>query len=342
MLTTLKPGYYLGVDAGASRVEAVITTESGFVLGRGTARGANPHNAPIDFLYEGIREAIRLARNDAHMAHPEQTVLTFEAAGLGLAGYDAPTDRELLRTTLTSLPPHAQTLGAKRLVVVNDGLIGLKSGTDQSWGICISAGTGSSCYGLTPSGKEATAGGWGYMLGDQGSGYAIGRDILRQVMREYDGRSPKTELTTKVLETLGLESPTDLLAWAYRDHVPIPEISTLSRLCNDVNLSDSVELVEIIHRGVHELTLAYEAVIHRLNLGERSEPIPVILTGGLFSMQGQFSDKIIRSILNRTPQADIIFPTRSNAEGAVRLALLGTSMKFFPQSALFFINPHIS
>src|SRR5213078_4483038 len=86
-----------------------------------------------------------------------------------------------------------------RVLVVNDALIALAAGAGDDPGIVIISGTGSIVYGRNERVEAARAGGWGHMIGDEGSGYWIGREALAAVMRAGDGRGPETGLTAAML-----------------------------------------------------------------------------------------------------------------------------------------------
>ena len=87
-----------------------------------------------------------------------------------------------------------------RILVVNDALIALQAGVGDAPGIVIVSGTGSIAYGRNDRGEASRAGGWGYVLGDEGSGYWIGRLALRAVVRHADGRGRATSLTPRLLD----------------------------------------------------------------------------------------------------------------------------------------------
>ena len=91
-----------------------------------------------------------------------------------------------------------------RVLVVNDALVALEAGAPGEPGVVIISGTGSIAYGRNAAGEAARSGGWGYVLGDEGSGYWIGRAALRAVLREADERGPKTALTPLLLEHFGV------------------------------------------------------------------------------------------------------------------------------------------
>jgi hypothetical protein len=121
----------------------------------------------------------------------------------------------------------AKTVGAimrrigqkSRVLVVNEALIALVAGARDAPGVVIIAGTGSIVYGRNAGGEAARAGGWGHIIGDEGSGYWIGREALAAVMRAADGRGPQTQLTRNILT-----------------HFDVADISRLPRIVYDREL----------------------------------------------------------------------------------------------------------
>jgi N-acetylglucosamine kinase-like BadF-type ATPase len=99
--------------------------------------------------------------------------------------------------------------------VVNDALIALVAGAGENPGVVLVAGTGSIAYGRDARGRAARAGGWGYLLGDEGSGFWIGRRALLSVVRHADGRGPFTMLTELVLRHMGITRPAELIHETY-------------------------------------------------------------------------------------------------------------------------------
>ena len=118
---------------------------------------------------------------------------------LGIAGVDRASDEAVVRSIMRRIGYKA------RILVVNDALIALQAGVGDAAGIVIVSGTGSIAYGRNDQGEAARAGGWGYVLGDEGSGYWIGRLALRAVVRHADGRGRVTSLTPRLLAHFGVE-----------------------------------------------------------------------------------------------------------------------------------------
>src|SRR6185369_3788449 len=117
----------------------------------------------------------------------------------GIAGVDRPDDARVVRGIMRRIGYKAKTL------VVNDALVALEAGAPEQPGIVVIAGTGSIAYGRNDRNQSARAGGWGYVLGDEGSGYWIGRAALRAVLREADRRGPQTLLTSLLLKYYRVE-----------------------------------------------------------------------------------------------------------------------------------------
>ena len=137
-----------------------------------------------------------------------------DAICLGIAGVDRPDDAAAVRAIMRRIGSTSRTL------VVNDALIALVAGAGDEPGVVIVAGTGSIAYGRDASGRAARAGGWGYLLGDEGGGFWIGRAALAAVVRQFDGRGPATLLTDMVLTEMHLHSPTELIHAVYDHGIP--------------------------------------------------------------------------------------------------------------------------
>src|SRR5262245_40133550 len=179
----------LGIDVGGTKAICWLSNESREVIvdmrGVGATLQAGGEAAVENALRQVIVPAARVARGP------------IAAICVGMAGVDRPTEANSVRLIVERLSPGAAVL------IVNDALIALEAGVNSAAGIVVVAGTGSIAYGRDARGRAARAGGWGYVLGDEGSGYWIGRQALQAVVRSADGRGPATSLTPLVLEHFG-------------------------------------------------------------------------------------------------------------------------------------------
>ena len=194
------PVRLLGVDGGGTSTEAWLAEPGGRVLGRGKAGPSNAKAVGLPAARQALDAAIRAAFDDAQV-----TPAPVDVACLGLAGFDRPDDRRLLAGWAE------EAHWATRLVLANDGDLVVAAGTPEGWGIGVIAGTGSIAVGRTADGRTARAGGWGHLIGDEGSAYAVVLDALRLVARRADGREPRPRdgrdpLTARLCAALGADA----------------------------------------------------------------------------------------------------------------------------------------
>ena len=146
------------------------------------------------------------------------------AVCLGIAGVDRPHDEGVIRGILRRLG-HRETAR-----VVNDAAIALVAGAPGRVGVVVLAGTGSISYGADRNGRTARAGGYGFLLADEGSGYWLGHQSLRATVRAADGRGPDTRLQELVFEALGVASVSELIPRVYEKGLPKHRIAALASL----------------------------------------------------------------------------------------------------------------
>src|ERR671919_128842 len=178
--------YVLGIDAGGTKTVCYLADASGQIIGEGRGGGAN-------LQAHGELEVEKVFHAVIDQAIGEHAILP-AAICLGVAGVDRAEDDRVVRAIVRRLGFKSHAL------VVNDALVALIAGNGDEPGVVLISGTGSIAYGVNAAGYAARSGGWGYVLGDEGSGYWIGRSALAAAVREADGRGPKTRLTPLILE----------------------------------------------------------------------------------------------------------------------------------------------
>ncbi len=183
----------LGIDAGGTKTVCLLADDRGQIVAEARAGGANLQSA-------GELEVEKVLHGIMDQALGDRDVRP-DAICLGIAGVDRPSDAAAVRGIM-------HRIGFKsRVLVVNDALIALVAGAGDDPGVVIVAGTGSIAYGRDASGRAARAGGWGYLLGDEGGGFWIGRAALAAVVRQFDGRGPATLLTRAGPRRAGADEP---------------------------------------------------------------------------------------------------------------------------------------
>src|SRR3972149_541516 len=186
--------YVLGLDGGGSRTVCIVADEDGQEMGRGLGGSSNHQSVGVEAAKEAIAEAVAGARGAA--GGPP-----LRAACMGMAGLDRVEDERILMGLLQPLLPRV------RLRLVHDSEIALVGGTGgRRDGVVVIAGTGSIGVGHDGAGRVVRAGGWGHVLGVEGSGYQIAQRGLNAATRARDGRGPATSLLESLPEAGGAGS----------------------------------------------------------------------------------------------------------------------------------------
>jgi len=263
----VKHTLYLGVDGGGSHTVALAADDRGRILGRGEAQASNLYSVGLQAAQEAILQAIEQALAAAGARLP------VAAACLGLAGIGRPAEQALWQRWALDVRL------AERVLVVHDSDLVLAAGTPAGWGLALIAGTGSIALGRSVGGAWARAGGWGYLLGDEGSGYAVGLAALQAVARAADGRAPATALAQAILAHWQLAEPSQLIGFVYRTRVPRVEIAGLAPLVEKAAAAGDPVAQAILQAAGAELARALDAVGRRLQMA--GGPIPCALGGSL-------------------------------------------------------------
>ena len=297
--------HVLGIDAGGSKTTALLADAAGRVVGEGHAGGANLQ-AHGELEVEKVLHAVI----DAALAHHAVEV---DAVCLGVAGVDREGDLSTMRGLMRRLGFRDHTL------IVNDALIALVAGTQHGAGLVVIAGTGSIAYGVSARGVAARAGGWGSAIGDEGSGYWIGRRALIAVARAADGRGPQTQLTSLVLQQLGIQHPNQLVSEIYDHAHGRRAIATLAETVDRARAAGDAVATEIMREAAAELGLAAASVISQLDM--RGDQFPTFLSGGFLTSTPWLANELTRRLAEVAPRTQVSLLGAPPAMGAVWLAL---------------------
>ena len=254
------------------------------------------------------------ARNLADLASATLAEARIDAQATVIVCALAGAGREPERTRLE------QSLAAQRVAewvhITTDFEAALQDAFKGGSGILIIAGTGSSAWGRNEDGRTARAGGWGVILGDEGSGYAIGVAALRRCMREYDGRDHGDEWVPLVLAQTGVQSVEQLVRWAAA--AAKADIAALAPAVFEAALRGNPAGRSIVQNA------AKEVAKHVAALHDRLKPWPtpptVALTGGLIAPGRPLRDYAIESIEGIGLELAILQERIDAARGAAALA----------------------
>jgi N-acetylglucosamine kinase-like BadF-type ATPase len=295
--------HVLGIDAGGSKTTALCADASGRVAGRARGGGANLRTHGELEVEKVLHRAIEEAQEDAGARA--------EALALGMAGADRPEDDAVLRGIL-------RRIGFReRVLVTNDARIAFVAGSASGVGLAVVCGTGSIAWGQNAEGAVARAGGWGWRLGDEGSGYWIGMEAMRAALAAADGRGPATLLERALLDHFEIAAPAQILRAVYDGEFPRHRIAALAPRVEAAALAGDEEARRILARAADELTRAAGSVRRKLRLD--GEPHDVVLSGGTFAAAPTLAAAVAERLAS--PGARVARLTGEPADGAVRLAL---------------------
>lgn len=295
----------LGIDAGGTKTVCQLADARGTVLAEARRGGANLQAVGELEVEKVLYEVMEAALAD-HDVLPA-------AICLGIAGVDRPDDGGTMRAIMKRIGYKA------RCLVVNDALIALEAGAPDQPGVVVIAGTGSIAYGRNDRNEAARAGGWGYILGDEGSGYWIGRAALRAVLREADRRGPATQLTARLLSHFGVGRPQELIHHVYQGTLRPAAIAALAQSVMHA-FSDGDEVATgILRAAAEELESSALSVARRLEIV--GSEFPFVLSGGMFRAVPWLEEELARRLPIGSPRSRTVLLDVEPAAGAVRLAL---------------------
>lgn len=308
---------YLGVDGGGSKTAFVLIDEHGHVLARHTEGSAYYLEIGLGglraLLTRGIGEVLR----QADIKQPHYAFL-----GLPAYGEDSRIQKELDAVAWGSLP-------ARRFHVGNDMVCGWAGALACEDGINVVAGTGSIAYGEF-AGRNARSGGWGELIGDEGSAYWLAREGLTLFSRMSDGRTPRGPLHELIRTHFGLKQDLDLCGAIYGQPVSArSQLAQLAPLVVQAAQAGDEAARALLVRAAEELVAAVDAVRHQLAVPD-ARAVPVSYSGSLFQLR-EFLLEPFSAALARSGRYLLAAPRLPPAAGGALYAMKLSGLPLVPE-----------
>lgn len=298
--------YFLGVDIGGTKSHALVADESGCAVGLGRGGPGNHQVVGYSGLEATLKDITGQALASAGISQEQLT-----GAGLGVAGYDWPSDREAIMAVIHSLGIQAP------LEVVNDTIIGLMAGSESGWGVAVVAGTSNNCRGWDRHRREGRVVGNGQWFGEFGGASELVMKATQQVVAAWARRGSATRLTEAFIELVGARDAFDLIeGLAQNRHHLKPEIAPV--IFSVAAEGDQVA-GEIIAWSGRELGSLAAGVIRQLNL--EGQEFDVVLVGSLFNGGAALIEPMRETILSVAPKARLVRLTTLPVVGGVLLGM---------------------
>lgn len=278
----MKMRYLMGIDGGGSSLRIAVVDDNLTAYSEYHAStSVNPMAVGPEHAARVIQDGIRAALTRANLTSAE-----IKAVGIGVAG------------ALTGEMPHwlntvvGKALPGVPVVTASDSEIALTGAHGKRQGILVIAGTGSIVLGINSSGQSCLVGGWGYLVGDEGSGFWLGREALRAAARAVDGRGPASPLTAELLSRESFKSRDSLVEWVYRTPVNIREIAQLAPLVLQyAAVKDGIAL-PLVEAAADELALAVRTVQHTV----AEDALRIAFGGGLLAAPNSLSERLCQRL----------------------------------------------
>ena len=298
----------IGIDGGGSKTHAIVADDSGTTIGEAFGPGSAVTPGQEETSAEVIADVVREALEAASMTSVSPRVLCVGVAGAG---------REQARQALWQALVGREL--ASDVVVHTDFGIALDDAFGDGPGVLLIAGTGSVAFGRSPGGTTARCGGWGPVIGDEGSGAWIGRKALSIVSAASDGRESPTALTGAVLTAAEVNEVSELIPWAAG--ADREQIASLARVVFGVADSGDLRANALISLAVEELMLHVRSLSQQL-FGDERAAVQVALAGGLMKKGTTLRKRHEHRLRAAVPGGQIrpgeVVPARGAVRGALR------------------------
>jgi glucosamine kinase len=312
-----KSDYILAIDAGQSETSCLIGLKDGTLLSSGLS---GPSAVPNLKLAEPMmRQALTSSVNkalDAISPRPKKVA----AAYLSLTGG--------IPIALRILP---EIIQVDRIKAESDAVAALACGAFGGPGIALLSGTGCVAFTQNTQGEGKVIGGWGYLLGDEGSGFWIGMEAVRAAIRAQDGRGSVTPFTREVIVQLGVKDMLEAQVLIYNDGITRPEIARLSFLVTKAAQANDPIAQDIITRACQELFKLLKAACHSAAFTQPEEKV-IVLTGGVLHPDSPVFSELVEMIQRELPSYKVVVPKFPPVVGAFILGIILCGGKVMPET----------
>jgi len=307
--------YYLGIDGGGTKTKFILCDENGNIVS--TAKQDTCHYLQVDedLIINRLTSGIDQVCKSASVKRNDIAYGFYGCAGYGDIKKDMLLIQSMAAKAFKDIP----------FAIGNDGYNCLAGATALKDGINIVCGTGSIGNAYNSKTNEmGVCGGWHQSIGsDEGSGYWLSIELLKEFTRQSDGRDPKTDLYYKVYDYLKLNEDGEVISICVNDwKMDRTKIASLAKLVNELADDEDPYAINILNKGAHELFEIIYALYKKMDF---NEPILVTYTGGIFNM----GDKIIKPLEEELSKVNLKLskPIFSPEIGSLLLALKNNNIE---------------
>ncbi|WP_315119576.1 BadF/BadG/BcrA/BcrD ATPase family protein [uncultured Clostridium sp.] len=306
----------LSIDGGGTKCLSALLDYESNIAGVGESGSCNYQSIGEEKSKESIKKSILNA-----MEHYEKKysckVSKIECVIAGIAGNDTGKDKKVMERIFKSIFDELN-ITVDKYILENDAYITLNGALEDREGVLIISGTGSICYGKNNENQYYRTGGWGYIVGDEGSGFWIGSQAIKFIFHSEDGRKESTLLRENILNSLKLENIEELMGWVYSEDYSIKKVSALAKdVFNSASHGDELAL-KIVNMAAEELLSHLNVVVDKLHL---KEDFTLVLLGGLLENNTSLKDILVKKVMENYNKCNIVHMDVKPIFGAMILGL---------------------
>ncbi len=291
---------YIGIDGGGTKTRLTLFNHELAVLEDKTL-------PPFHFLCMANNNILKNVFSEIEELQKRYNI---EAIGMGIAGIDSEKERLKLFNLVNDY------FEDQKVIVVNDAIASLAGALLGAEGILINAGTGSIAYGKDREGKLFRSGGWDYLLGDEGSGYWIAIQYIKNALYYFDGGEEDKSIEL-VKEHFQLANLNDLISYIYGAKFNKERVAALAAEIALLAQNGDLLALDIYKEAGKELAKLAELVYKH---GNFSDPVKLTYSGSIFKSFELFSDSFSTYLDKREIAYEWHIPERSPEAGAALLA----------------------
>lgn len=297
--------FVVGLDGGGTKTAIEMRSLGGRVLLREETDGLNINSHTQEELIITIGKIV------SYISDMEGGISSCDKICLSTAGVSNPKAKAFFSSLFREMGVLCE------IIIVGDQEGALYGALGKGEGVILISGTGSICYGRNREGISARSGGFGHLIDDEGSGYAIGRDILSQAVKSYDKRIPKSILYDLVLAHIEGNGIEDIIYYTYKSNSSKKDIASLSPLLLEGLKLEDEAAMNICIKASNELATLILTVARELNIWSGE----VALLGGILRNYPQIRNLVINIVKEQLPELVIVEAKHDSATGAVLIAL---------------------
>lgn len=299
--------YLIGIDGGGTKTDCAIADLSGKIIHQTTGK-------PSNFLIIGVEEAIEniFALIEENLFSLEGDFADVKQIVIGVAGAGREEDAKLLENGFKDYADE-EGIHFKGVKVLSDAHIALEGAFPNSAGCILIAGTGSILFGKDDKGVIHRVGGFGRLIGDEGSGYSIGRKALNAVSKASDGRGEETMISELLDAKMNHNTSKNIINIVYNEKL---DVASVARIVIEAAEEGDPIAEDILDEEADELVLHVKSLIDKIHTNN----INVSFSGSLIDNKNFYSDLLKNKIKSTLPNVKIIKPANPPVSGAILFA----------------------